>query len=306
MDAKAWLLEDPDPAVRAKALVDLAGRSPADPDVVEARERSKKEGSVARLLEGLSVPGDGNALYLPKYGAAWHRTIALAEMGAPGDDPRLARALDAIFAFFPKPDGGMGRRASHLCTTGNLCRAAILLGRGDDPRVQRGLEWLVTQQKPDGGWHCWPDKHEHGTIDAWEAMSAFALLRGSKRPREVLQRGLDFLFSQSLGIGQGYAPYERIHFPRHYYYDALVGLDIVSAIAPRDPRLAPALDWLRSKRGADGRWSVDAHHPDVDDPGYTPYGPGVDLPISPLVVEKTGVASKWATLYALRVLQRVS
>lgn len=318
--ALAWLLDpsdpvgpaDPtsrqlaaaDPGVRAKALVDLGGRSPLDPDVVDARERSRKEGTVARLLEGLTFPTDGNALYLPKYQTSWHRVIALGEMGAPADDPRLARALDLIFAFYPKPDGGMGRRGSHLCTTGNLCRAAILLGRGDDPRVARGIEWLVAQQMPDGGWHCWPEGDANGTIDAWEAMAAFAALPESARPRESVRRGLDFLFSHHLGIGGGYAPHERIHFPRHYYYDALVGLDIATAISPTDARLAPAIRWLERKRGADGLWRLDKHHPDFDDPDYTPYGPGIDLPIVPLVVEETGSPSKWATLYALRVLRR--
>lgn len=300
-----WLLDPSDPGVRAKALVDLAGRKPSDPVVVEARERAKKEGSVATLLEGITFPKDGAQLYIPKYQTTWHRVMALGEMGAPADDPRLARALDEILAFFVKPDGGMGRRGSHLCTTGNLCRAAILLGRGDDRRVERGIEWLVGQQMKDGGWHCWPEKHTEGTIDAWEAMGAFAALPESRRPREVVERGLDFLFAKGLGIGQGYAPWERIHFPRHYYYDALVGLDIATALAPRDARLAPAIAWLEGKRGSNGMWRLDRHHPDFDDAGYTPHGPGIGLSISPLVVEEAGASSKWATLAALRVLQRV-
>lgn len=299
-DVLAWLLDPADPGARAKALVDLAGRAPGDPEVVEARERSRKEGTVARLLEGLTFPNDGNGLYLPKYGTSWHRVITLAEMGAPAEDPRLSRALDLILAFYPKGDGGMGRRGSHLCTTGNLCRAMVLFGRGDDPRVRRGLEWLVSQQMHDGGWHCWPDEHRDGTIDAWEAMGAFAALPEATRPREVVQRGLDFLLARDLGIGRGYAPHERIHFPRHYYYDALVGLDIASTIAPHDPRLAPAIAWLERKRGPDGAWRLDQHHPDFDDPDYT-----IPDPVTPLVVEDAGVPSKWATFYAMRILRRV-
>lgn len=297
----SWLLEPSDPGVRAKALEDLAGYADCDPDVYEARERSRKEGTVARLLEGITLPKDGNALYIPKYQTTWHRVMALAEMGAPLEDPRLSDALEALLASFVKPDGGMGRRASHLCTTGNLCRAAILLGRGDDPRVERGLEWLVGQQMKDGGWHCWPEKHTEGTIDAWEAMGAFAALAPEDRPREVVQRGLDFLFARDLGIGRGYGPHERIHFPRHYYYDALVGIDIATAIAPHDPRLAPAIRWLERKRGSDGTWRLDAHHPDIEDPSYI-----LPDPVTPLVVEELGAPSKWATLYAMRALRRTA
>jgi hypothetical protein len=301
----AWLLDPSEPAVRAQALVALAGRRPDDAEVREARAASAKEGAVARLLDGIGALGDANALYLPKYHTGWHRLIALAEMGAPLEEPRVAALLEACIAHFAKPGGGFGRRAGHLCTTGNLVRAAALLGRADDPRIERGIEWLVAQQMDDGGWSCWPEKEPRGTLDAWEALAAFAALPASLRPREAARRGVDFFLERALGVGQGYAPHERIHFPRHYYYDALVGLDAVTALAPADPRLAPALAWLRSKRAADGRWRLDRQHPDYDDPDYTPYGPGMDLPIVPLVVEEAGVPSKWATLYAARVLARV-
>lgn len=302
----AWLLDPTDPAVRAKALVELEGRAPEDADVLAARKESLVRGSVARVLDGLRAEGDSSALYLPKYSTAWHRVVALGEMGAPGDDPRIARALDACLREFQKPEGGFGRRASHLCTTGNIVRAATLLGRGDDPRVRRGLEWLVSQQLDDGGWTCWPDEGREGLLDAWEALGAFAAMPPGERPRKAVERGVAFMLSKKLGAEEGYAPWRRAHFPRHYYYDLLVGLDLATTLGdPRDERLGPALAWLRSRRLPDGRFAHEDHHPDHDDPDYSPYAPGMDLPIEPLVIEPEGAPSKWVTQASLRVLRRV-
>lgn len=304
MDATlAWLLDASDPAVRAKALVELQGRPPDDAEVRAARAASVDRGSVARVLDGLEAEGDSRALYLPKYKTAWHRVVALGEMGAPGDEPRVARALEACLREFERPDGGFGRRMGHLCTTGNIVRAATLLGRGDDPRVRRGLEWLVAQQLEDGGWTCWPDEGRTGLLDAWEALAAFAAMPPGERPRPAVERGVEFFLSKKLGAEEDYAPWKRAHFPRHYYYDLLAGLELATTLGdPRDGRLAPALAWLRSRRGADGRLAHEKHHPDLDDPDYTL---GTDLPIEPLVVEPEGAPSKWVTLAALRVLRRV-
>lgn len=302
----AWLLEPADPAVRAKALVDLVGRSSDDREVLDARDASVAHGSVARLLAQLRGEGDASALYLPKYDSGWHQLIALAEMGAPGDEPRVARALEACLTAFAKPEGGFGRRASHLCTTGNIVRAATLLGRGDDARVRRGAEWLVSQQQADGGWSCWPDEEPRGSLDAWEALGAFAAMPADERPRKTVERGVEFLLSRKLGAEEDYAPWRRAHFPRHYYYDLLVGLELATTLGdPRDERLKPALAWLASKRAPDGTWRHERHHPDFDDPDYSPYAPGLGLPIRPLVVEPEGEPSKWVTLAALRVLRRV-
>jgi hypothetical protein len=78
--------------------------------------------------------------------------VALADMGAPGGEPRIAATLEACLSGFAKPDGGFGHRAGrHPCVAGNLTRAAILLGRDEDPRVRSAVRWLVGSQRTDGG-----------------------------------------------------------------------------------------------------------------------------------------------------------
>ena len=307
----AWLLDVEEPAVRAKALVQELGRAPDDPDVLAARAASVVRGGVARLLDELGpLPATNAELYTPKYTAPFHRVITLAEMGAPGDEPRLAAHLERLLALRARDDGGFGSKAGHLCVTGNVVRAAHLLGRGDDARVQRGIEWLVEHQLPDGGWTCYPEADPGGTLDSWEALGAFAAIPPRERTgsvRTAIARGVEWLLQQELGMRDAYAPWRRLHFPRHYYYDVLVGLDLATELGdPRDKRLAPALDVLRDLRDAEGRWWLEAHHPDIGvGSDYTPHWPEEKRPVRPLVVDEAGAPSRWLTLAAMRVLGRV-
>jgi len=313
MDATTtWLLDPSEPGVRAQALIHLTGRSPDDPEVEAAQRESLVRGSIARILDGLTVPADPSGLWMPKYSAPIHRLIALADMGAPGDDPRIIKALEACLQVFAKPDGGFGRNDSHLCVTGNMVRAAMVLGRGDDPRAKRGVEWLLAHQRTDGGWHCFPEDEPGSILDSWEPLAALGTIPSSQRSPEVrraIDRGVAYFLEQHLGVNGGYEPWRRIHFPRHYYYDFLLGLELVTSLGdPQDARLKPALDLLLSKKSENGRWPLDATHPDVDPEGDPPYKPIYAEMMRTTVrleVEPLSAPSRWATLAAMRVLRRV-
>jgi len=313
MDATtAWLVDPIEPGVQAQALMYFAGRPRDDPLVTSAQRESLVRGSIAKTLDGLTTPSDTNGLWEPKYSAPYHRLIALAEMGAPGSDGRIIKILEACLDAFAKPDGGFGRSNSHLCITGNMVRAATLLGRGGDPRVKRGVGWLLAQQRADGGWNCFPEDEPGSTVDSWEPLAALGTTPSSQRSPEIeraIKRGVTFFLEQHLGVDDGYDPWRRIHFPRHYYYDFLLGLEIITNLGdPQDARLKTALDLLLSKRSADGRWALDITHPDVDPKGDPPYKPIYAEMMRTTVrleVEPAGVPSRWATLAGTRVLQRV-
>jgi hypothetical protein len=249
---------------------------------------------------------------MPKYSAPFYRLIALTDMGAPCDDQRITKVLEACLAAFAKPDGGFGRKDSHLCTTGNMVRAAIVFHREDDPRVMKGIKWLLAQQRADGGWNCFPEDEPGSTVDSWEPLAALGAVDPSQRSSEVrraIERGVEFFLAQRLGVDAGYEPWRRIHFPRHYYYDFLIGLELATSLGdPRDARLKPALDVLLAKKLANGRWQLDFTHPDVDPEGDPPYKPIYAEMMRTTVrleVEAPGKESRWATLAAMRVLQRV-
>src|SRR5439155_209312 len=149
----------------------------------------------------------------------------------------------------------------------------------DDPQVGRtqreiGRKGWAAQirggQHPsgqwgDGGWHCF--RSSTGTLDCWEALAAFAALPEKIRTPPILEsieRGAEFYLDRRL-FREGpvpYRPWFRLHYPVHYYYDILVGLDTLTSLGyGEDPRMRPALDRLEAMRNRDGSWNMDALHP---------------------------------------------
>ena len=310
-----FLLKETDPSLRERVLQDLLGRPTDDPQVLQARREIGVTGWAARLLDDQDPRGHWGAfrdnsqdLYVPKYVAANWRLFVLCDLGVTAEDPRIARATDLILTYWGRnEDGVFGQPGSELCITGNTVRMMLRFGRGSDPQVLRGIEWLVETQKPDGGWHCFPS--ETGTLDCWEALAAFAALPPSERTERIqqsIQRGAEFYLERGLlreRDGATYVPWHRLHYPVHYYYDLLVGLDTLTALGyGRDARLRPALEELRTRQNPDGTWNIDAVHPDLmaDDP----YHPAA--PLFPFLFEYPGVPSRWVTFLALRVLQRAA
>ncbi len=312
-----WLLEEAaDPSVRYRVLRELLDRPEDDPEVVGARREIGRKGWAAKIL-GEQHPGGQWAtkgtsayeLYRPKYVATNWKLLVLSDLGLTGKNPRVAKAVDLFFRRFSGtkrarfPSGGLGYRGSEVCFTGNAVRMLVRFGYLEDPRVRPAIDWLVRHQKADGGWHCSPSRT--GTLDAWEALSAFAALPAGARTTAVeraIERGAGFYLDRGL-LREGRAPYPpwtRLHYPVHYYYDVLVGLDTLTALGYGDDRrMRPALDRLERMRNRDGSWTMDALHPDSEDPEYRTRGP-----FYPLGLEVPGRPSRWITTTALGVLKR--
>lgn len=306
-----WLLdEDADPSVRHRVLRELLDKPDDDPDVVRARKQVGRKGWAAEILR-LQHPGgqwdtpgtSARELYRPKYVATNWRLLVLSDLGARGKDPGVAKAVDLFLRRFSGPSEGLGGRGSEVCFTGNAARMLVRFGRLKDPRTSASIDWLVRHQKSDGGWHCF--RSRSGTLDCWEALAAFAALPPRERSAAVLrsiERGAAFYLDRGL-LREGrtrYAPWFRLHYPVHYYYDLLVGLDVLTALGyGDDPRIRPALDTLENMRNRDGSWNLDALHPDSEDPGYQFRGP-----FHPFGLEVPGRPSRWITTTSLAVLKR--
>jgi hypothetical protein len=313
-DALPWILEEDQPSVRYLALTSLLDRPESDPEVREAKGRITRSGWAADILakqDRAGWWGDMEDLYRPKYVSTNWMMITLSELGATRADPRVRKGAELWIEKFSRKDGGFdteGAKKSELCLTGNTARSLVKLGFGDHPNVQRAFDWLVKNQKENGGWHCWG---RNGVIDGWEGMSAFAALPRQKWTRGVkgaVERGAEFYLERELHRqGAHYAPWYRTHFPNHYYYDLLVGLDFMTALGyGSDPRMRFALSWLKDRRQADGSWNLDAVHPDYDNDGEFPKDwPKYKNRFHPFSLEKPGTRSKMVTLRALAVLKRV-
>jgi hypothetical protein len=308
-----WLLQEEQPGVRYRTLTELLGRSRNDPEVEAARRRIPTTGWAADLLAERQPWGGWEAernLYVPKYRATTWKMLALADLGI---DRRCATFRPSIRIWSDRltgPTGVFGANSSgnsHHCLAGNMTRAMIRFGYSDDPRIRATLEWLVRTASPLGGWSCFGSGRN---LDSWEGLAAFAAYPSEQwtpEMRATVDRAAEFFLQRELHVqGAEYAPWQRFHHPVHYYYDLLVGLDLLTSLGhAKDPRLTFALDLLRKRRRRDGRWELGAVHPDVEGSMVEWYRRHPKDRPTPLALEVPGRPSKMITLSARKVLQRV-
>jgi hypothetical protein len=308
-----WLLEENQPSIRYLALTQLVGKTENDPDVQSTMEMISETGWVSEIL-AKQLPGgwwvEKESLYRPKYLSTNWMLLVLSDLGLTKADPRVRNACEMWIQRFAKKDGGFSTdnsRKSELCLVGNTARALVRFGYVDHPKVKSAFRWLVKNQKENGGWHCWG---KNGVLDAWEGMSAFAVYprqKWSRSMKRAVENGAEFYLEREMHKqGKRYEPWYRFHYPVHYYYDILVGLEFMTALGyGDDKRLGYALSVLKEKRRPDGKWNLDAVHPDLGGSyagWYKKHPKQAPIPFS---LEKTGEPSKMITLRAMQVLSRL-
>jgi hypothetical protein len=310
-----WLLEEDQPAVRYRTLTELLGRRRSDPDVREAKRAIPGRGWVAEILRDRDPAGwwaGEDSLYVPKYVATNWRMIVLADLGVDRSLRWVRESAELWMRRFALEGGGVGGNAKgkgHHCVVGNMARALIQLGYQDDPRIRVSLDWLVATASPKGGWSCFFPGGR--TLDSWEGLSALAAYPRSKRTPEMeaaIEKGAEFYLGRELHRqGDRYAPWYRFHYPVHYYYDLLVGLEILTSLGyAEDPRLAYAVKTLRARRRPDGRWNLDRVHPDAGGSLGAWLRAHPKSRPNPWALETPGRPSKMITLRALLVEQRLA
>jgi len=228
----------------------------------------------------------------------------LSDLGLTASNPKVRKLAERIFEYKLRLSSPFNYFHEEVCASGNTARVLTRFGFSEDHRVRMLYDWFVDDQRENGGWNCSQDSP--GTLDGWEAMAAFAALPPSARTgriKNAIARGAEFYLERRLfREGGAYPPWLRLHYPNHYYYDILVGLDFLTKLGyGGDRRLEPALKILRKKRRADGSWLLERVHPDASGASFHPYMNKVKR----FALEKPGKPSKWITLQALRVLKRV-
>ncbi len=311
-----WLLEGNQPAVRFYALTDLLGRSEDDPEVRAARARIPKVGWARTLLARQGPDGYWERreprtvkeylyfLWFPEFSATIWSAMVLADLGLTARDPRIRRTAERIFDYKLGLSSMINLYHEEMCAVGNAARTLTRFGYADDPRVGRLYDWILEDQRSDGGWNC--SQGTPGTLERWEPLAALAALPRSERSGRMersIARGAEFYLRRRLfREGPRYAPWFRFHYPNHYFYDILVGLDLLTRLGyADDPRLRPALKILMGKRRRDGTWAIDRANPDAPPSLLHLHVRRVRR----LQLEPPGRPSKWVTLTALRVLKRV-
>ena len=109
----------------------------------------------------------------------------------------------------------------------------------------------------------------------------------------VETKGREFLLAHRLfrshRTGEIIKPaFIRLAFPPRWHYDVLRALDYFQSVdAPRDPRLAEAIDLIRARRRPGGEWPLESRYR-----GRTYFE-----------MERLNRPSRWNTLRGLRVLK---
>jgi len=300
-----WLL-DSDPAIRWQALRDLTGASPGE--VAAERARVEREGWGARLLalEGDDGLWDGGACFPASYaggepGQPWTPTMhTLQTLQILGLDPhsqpaRRAASLVAEHGRWEHAGQRYFDGEVEPCINGRTIEAGAYFGVDVSPIVDR----ILGERLADGGWNC---EAENGsvrssfdtTLTVLEGLLEYERATGGSAPvREARRGGEEYLLERSLfrrkSTGEvADAAYLDFAFPYYWHYDVLRALDYFRRSgAEPDPRLAEAVDIVRSKRLPDGRWLLDRVHP-----GRVHFA----------LDDGVGEPSRWNTLRALRVL----
>ena len=318
-----WLLDEDQPSICYHTLVDILGYKDNNDEARKARSQIPNRGWAKDILKlqkprGYWEPrqpswrkdilGWIEFLYRPKYVATNWRALVLADLGLTSKDKRIKKIADLFFDYKLRLGSPFNFFTEEACIVGNTARMLARFGYADDYRVQKLYARLLEDQREDGGWNCFrPDR---GTLDNWEPLAAYAALPRSKRTRKIDQsiaRGAEFYLERKL-FEEGkrkYTPWFRFHYPNHYFYDILIGLDLLTKLGyAGDRRLGPALKILKEKRQSDGTWILDKVHPDLG-PGVSLSSFAIDKRPKPFALEEAGKPSKWITMTALRVLKRV-
>lgn len=309
-EALEWLLGEEQPVVRYFALTELLGRVHGDHDAREAHGDIAERGWASEIL-GRQRP-DGRwdsrpegSLYGPKYTATNWMALVLSDFGLTRSNPRIRKVAELYFEEWMPPPPKENIFKDEVCIVGNTARMLTRFGYASDHRVKMLFDRLVEDQKEDGGWHCF--KSETGTLDGWEGMAAYAALPRQSWTRSIkrsVERGAEFYLQRRLFVDgePRYAPWLRFHYPNHYYYDVLVGLDFLTKLGySGDRRLRQALKILDDKELPGGVWALDRVHPDLATGAkYT-----LQHKAKPFALESQGNPSKWITLKALIVKKRV-
>jgi hypothetical protein len=301
-----WLL-DSDPAIRWQVLRDIAGAPPGE--AAAERDRVEKEGWGAGLLALEDDNGlwAGGACFPASYrggepGQPWTATMhTLQTLQILGLDPASAAARRAIPLV---AEHGRWEHAGQRyfdgevepCINGRTIETSAYFGVDVSPLAER----ILGERLPDGGWNC---EAENGsvrssfdtTLTVLDGLLEFERAGGgSAAVREARRGGEEYLLERGLfrrlSTGEAVKPeYLDFAFPYDWHYDVLRALDYFRrAGAAPEPRMAAAVEIVRSKRQPDGRWLLDRVHP-----GRVHFA----------LDGAAGEPSRWNTLRALRVLR---
>jgi hypothetical protein len=306
-----WLLAG-DPAIRWQTLRDLTDAPPQD--VAEERSAVAERGWGRRLIDlhsdggwagGACFPGPQWRAPSPPVGdpegQPWVATLPtlrlLRAFGIDPGHPDVAAVVREVAARCRWEYAGEAFFDGEVepCINGGATALGAYFGQPVDRIVAR----LLGEQLGDGGWNCEAENGStrssfHTTMCVIDGLWEYERRGGSIDVTAARQAAEEYLLARGLfrraSTGQ-IAAEEFLHFsfPTQWHYDILRALDYFRDVGdPPDPRVAEAVDRVRTARRPDGRWLLENTHPGL---------------VHFHMEDGDGAPSRWNTLRALRVLR---
>jgi len=316
-----WLLEEENPSVRYFTLINILKKSKNDSEVLKAKDQIMKTGLVPKILDKQNPGGywfePENFYQKTKYSGTVWNFIILAEVGADETDKRIKKTAEFILKNSQDSvRGGFAHRRSQKgkglpgmvipCLTGNMIWSMIRFGYIDDPRTQKGIEWITKYQRFDDKDQDLPEdfpykahkscfsKHSchMGVVKSLKALAEIPENKRNPEVKNTIKKAVEYLlihhiYKRSHNLEKvSFPSWLQLSFPHMYQTDILEILDILARLGIKDKRMKDALDILISKQNEDGTWNLERTFN------------GRFL----IDIEKKGKPSKWITLNALKVL----
>ncbi len=321
-DPTNWLLEEENPSVRYFTLKHILDKPENDPEILLAKHKIMQSGVVSDILRQQQEPAYLQTypkFYTCKYkGLVWS-LIVLAELGADAS-PQIKEQCEYILKYSQETQNGGfsqsaavktgGGRINEVipCLTGNMVWSLIRFGYIDDPRLQKGIDWLTRYMRFNDGTEdtpqvppynhyemCWGKHTCHmGVVKALKAFSAIPEPRRMQAVKDTMDKAIEFMlihhiYRRSHNLNRTSKPgWLKFGFPLMYQTDVLEILDILSTLGVRDSRMDDALNLVVSKQDDMGRWRIE----------NTYNSDRLLIPIG-----QKDEQSKWLTLRAIRVLK---
>jgi Squalene-hopene cyclase C-terminal domain/Prenyltransferase and squalene oxidase repeat len=234
------------------------------------------------------------------------------------EDPAAEKASEFLFACQTEAGDIRGFLANQYATyyTGAILSLLIQAGYEDDPRIERGIRWLLSMRQDDGGWSVpiitydfdgktmyrltsedaepvEPDRSRpfsHNAtgmvLRAFAAHSQYRTLEAARTASKLLKSR----FFQPDYYTSYHAASYWVKFQYPFWWNNLVAaLDSISLIDhTRDEQMEEAIHWLLEHQQKDGLWNV-SYAADMEEN-----------------TAKTADTRRWVSLAICRVLRRLA
>ena len=283
-----WLLEG-EPWVKYGTRLSLLKQDPQDAEVLGARLDMLEHPFIEKLITELQGwPGTTISSH-KSAGQFFHKLAFAAELGLTRDDPGMETVIPRILAH-QDPDGPFQLRSItpvHFGGTGEdtwgwaLCDAPLILyslvrfGLADDPRVQKGVEYLVNLVR-ENGWPCGvsremgkfrgPGRKEDpcpfATLLMLRLLTALPDLRDGTAARQGAETLLNlwrYRREQHPYIFYMGSDFCKLKYPL-VWYDILHVTSVLAQFPwlAGDPRLAEMREIILAKSDAQGRYTIES------------------------------------------------